>query len=56
MHTDEHRLLRDSLRDLAGHRLAPFAAEWERSAAFPKEALAELAALGTFGSAVPELQ
>jgi len=44
MLTDEHRLLRDTLRDFAQQRLAPFAAEWDRNATFPKEALAELAA------------
>jgi alkylation response protein AidB-like acyl-CoA dehydrogenase len=54
MLTDEHRLLRDSLRDFAQQRLAPFAAEWDRNATFPKQALAELAALGTFGIAVPD--
>jgi alkylation response protein AidB-like acyl-CoA dehydrogenase len=54
MLSDEHRLLRDSLRDFAQQRLAPFAAEWDRSATFPKQALAELAALGTFGIAVPD--
>jgi butyryl-CoA dehydrogenase len=54
MLTDEHRLLRDTLRDFAQQRLAPFAAEWDRNATFPKEALAELAALGTFGIAVPD--
>ena len=54
MQTDEHRLLRDSLREFATSRLAPFAAEWDRSATFPKQALAELAALGTFGVVVPE--
>ena len=54
MPTDEHRLLRDSLREFASKRLAPFAAEWDRTAAFPKQALAELAALGTFGVAVSE--
>jgi alkylation response protein AidB-like acyl-CoA dehydrogenase len=52
--SDEHRLLRDTLRDFAAQRLAPFAADWDRHATFPKEALAELAALGTFGIAVPE--
>jgi hypothetical protein len=54
MLSDEHRLLRDSLRDFAQQRLAPFAAEWDRKAMFPREALAELAALGTFGIAVPD--
>ncbi|MGB2816461.1 MAG: acyl-CoA dehydrogenase family protein [Burkholderiaceae bacterium] len=54
MLSDEHRLLRDSLRDFAQQRLAPFAAEWDRKSAFPREALAELASLGTFGIAVPD--
>ena len=54
MLSDEHRLLRDSLRDFSANRLAPFAADWDRNATFPKQALAELAALGTFGIAVPE--
>ena len=51
---EEHRLLRDSLREFAAARLAPFAAEWDRTHAFPGEALQELAALGAFGIAVPE--
>ena len=54
MLTDEHRLLRDTLREFAQNRLAPFAAAWDRNATFPQEALAELAALGTFGIAVPD--
>jgi butyryl-CoA dehydrogenase len=54
MLTDEHRILRDTLREFAQQRLAPHAADWDRNATFPKEALAELAALGTFGIAVPE--
>ena len=51
---DEHRLLRDALREFAQARLAPFAAQWDREHTFPKEALRELAALGAFGIAVPE--
>ncbi len=54
MLSDEHRLLRDTLRDFAEQRLAPFAAAWDRDATFPRAALAELAALGVFGIAVPE--
>jgi butyryl-CoA dehydrogenase len=54
MLSEEHRLLRDTLREFAQQRLAPFAAEWDRNATFPKGALAELAALGTFGIAVPD--
>jgi len=51
---EEHRLLREALRDFAATRLAPFAAQWDREHTFPKDALRELAALGTFGIAVPE--
>jgi alkylation response protein AidB-like acyl-CoA dehydrogenase len=54
MLSDEHTLLRDTLRDFAQQRLAPNAADWDRNATFPKAALAELAALGTFGVAVPD--
>ena len=51
---DEHRLLREALREFAQARLAPFAAQWDREHTFPKAALRELAALGVFGIAVPE--
>lgn len=51
---EEHRLLRDSLREFAASRLAPFAGEWDRNHTFPRDALRELAALGAFGIAIPE--
>ena len=54
MLSDEHQLLRDSLRDFSQQRLAPFAAEWDRNATFPRDALRELAALGCYGIAVPD--
>jgi hypothetical protein len=47
-------MIRDTLRDFARERLAPFAAERDRNAAFPAEALQELAALGLWGVVVPE--
>lgn len=40
--TDEQRMLRDVARDFARTRLAPFAAERDREARFPIEAVAEL--------------
>jgi len=52
--SEEHRLLRESLRDFATQRLVPHAAEWDRHSTFPRDALRELAALGAFGIAVPE--
>ncbi|HUH92655.1 MAG TPA: acyl-CoA dehydrogenase family protein [Casimicrobiaceae bacterium] len=51
---ESQRLLRDTLRALARERLAPFAAEWDRMHAFPREALRELGRLGTYGIVVPE--
>ena len=54
MLADEHRQLRDALRDFAEQQLAPHAAEWDRKALFPHAALKQLAALGTFGIAVSE--
>jgi alkylation response protein AidB-like acyl-CoA dehydrogenase len=51
--TDEQRLLRDTAREFAQNELAPHAAEWDREASFPKEALAELGKLGFMGMLVP---
>jgi alkylation response protein AidB-like acyl-CoA dehydrogenase len=48
------RMLRDTLRAFARERLAPFAAEWDRTHAFPRDALAELGRLGAHGIVVPE--
>jgi butyryl-CoA dehydrogenase len=52
--TDEQRMLRDVARDFARTRLAPLAAERDREARFPAEALAELGKLGFMGMLVPE--
>jgi butyryl-CoA dehydrogenase len=51
--TDEQRMLRDTARDFAERELAPHAAERDREARFPKEALAELGQLGFMGMLVP---
>jgi hypothetical protein len=51
---EEQWLLRDTARDVARDLLAPHAAEWDREARFPKEALAELGKLGFMGMLVPE--
>src|SRR5690348_7781891 len=51
--TEEQLLLRDTARDIAQNLLAPHAAEWDREARFPKEALAELGKLGFLGMLVP---
>jgi alkylation response protein AidB-like acyl-CoA dehydrogenase len=51
--TDEQRMLRDTAREFAQRELAPNAAEWDRTAQFPAEALAELGRLGFMGMLVP---
>jgi len=52
--TAEQEMIRDAMRDFARERLAPFAADWDRHATFPREALQHLAGLGAFGMVVPE--
>jgi butyryl-CoA dehydrogenase len=47
-------MIRDTMRAFARERLAPFAAEWDRTHAFPREALRELGRLGAYGIVVPE--
>lgn len=51
--SDDHRLIRDAVRDYAQAEIAPHAASWAREARFPREALQGLAALGCLGIAVP---
>lgn len=52
--TQEQEMIRDTLRQFARERLAPNAAEWERTRTFPREALTELADLGVMGMVAPE--
>jgi alkylation response protein AidB-like acyl-CoA dehydrogenase len=52
--TDEQRMLRDVAREFAQRELAPYAAERDREARFPVEAVAELSKLGFMGMLVPE--
>ena len=52
--SESQRMIRDTMRSFARERLAPFAAEWDRSHAFPREALSELGRLGAYGIAIPE--
>jgi butyryl-CoA dehydrogenase len=52
--TPEQEMIRDSVRSFARERLAPNAAQWDRDATFPREALRGLAEMGLFGIAVAE--
>jgi butyryl-CoA dehydrogenase len=52
--TEEQTMVRDMARAFAQERLAPTAADRDRSGAFPKAELAEMGALGLLGMLVPE--
>jgi hypothetical protein len=52
--SESQRMIRETMRNFARERLAPFAAEWDRSHAFPREALAALGRLGAYGIVIPE--
>ena len=47
-------MVRDTARAFAREKLAPHAAEWDREARFPREAIAEMGRLGFMGMLLPE--
>lgn len=54
MLTDEQQMIREMARDFARERLAPGAAERDRSGEPPRELLREMGRLGLMGMGVPE--
>src|SRR5882724_2932499 len=52
--TQEQTMVREMARNFAASRLRPFAAEWDRTATFPREAIGEMGQLGLMGMLVPE--
>lgn len=54
MLSDDQIMIRDAARTFATERLKPFSAAWDREARFPREAIAEMGALGFLGMLVPE--
>jgi short-chain 2-methylacyl-CoA dehydrogenase len=52
--SDEHDLLRKTVRELAEERIAPVAEELDREHRFPYEIVSELAELGLMGIPIPE--
>ena len=51
--TEDHIAVQDAVRAYVQDRIAPKAAEWDKSHAFPKAELRGLAELGCYGVAVP---
>ncbi|MDQ4018693.1 MAG: acyl-CoA dehydrogenase family protein [Actinomycetota bacterium] len=52
--TEEHELLRRTVREFAEERIAPVAEDLDRAKRFPYEIVAELAEVGVMGIPVPE--
>ncbi len=52
--TEEQAMVRDTARAFAAEQLAPNAADWDRDATFPADAVKEMGALGLLGVQVPE--
>jgi short/branched chain acyl-CoA dehydrogenase len=52
--SEEHELVRRTVRDFADERVAPVAEELDREHRFPYELVAELAELGLMGMTIPE--
>lgn len=51
--TEEQEMIRATARDFSMAQLAPNAAEWERTATFPRQALREMGKLGFMGMTIP---
>jgi butyryl-CoA dehydrogenase len=54
--SDHHRAVQDAVRTFVQERIAPRAAQWDRTHHFPRDELRGLAALGCYGVAVPAEQ
>jgi alkylation response protein AidB-like acyl-CoA dehydrogenase len=52
--SQEHELVRDTVREFAEQRVAPVAEELDREGRFPYELVAELGRLGLMGMPIPE--
>src|SRR6267142_2496130 len=51
--SDEQCGIRDATRDFVRKEIAPFAAEWDRTATVPLQTVRRAGALGLFGVCVP---
>ena len=51
--TDEHKLIRDSVRDWVKKSVSPIIEEYAQKAKFPDHLLKELAEIGAFGPNIP---
>lgn len=54
IYTEEQLMVRDMARQFASEKLTPNAAQWDREASFPAEAIREMGELGLLGMVIPE--
>ena len=52
--TEEHKLIRDSVRNYVKKQISPIIEDYAQKAEFPQQIVGELGALGCFGPTVPE--
>lgn len=52
--SDDHLLLRDTVRRFGEEKIKPYARDWDRKAEFPREVITALGELGCMGVTVPE--
>lgn len=52
--TEEHRLIRDSVRNYVKKEISPIIEDYAQKAEFPRQIVAQLGAMGCFGPTIPE--
>jgi glutaryl-CoA dehydrogenase len=52
--TEEHRLIRDSVRNYVKKEISPIIEEYAQQAAFPEQIVGQLGQMGCFGPTIPE--
>lgn len=52
--TEEHKLIRSSIRDFVKHEISPFIEDWAQHAHFPYEIVKKFGDIGAFGPTIPQ--
>lgn len=52
--TEEHKLIRSSIRDFVKKEISPYIEDWAQRAHFPYEIVAKFGEIGAFGPTIPE--
>src|SRR5882672_9681365 len=52
--TEEHKLVRSSIRDFVKREVSPFIEDWAQRAYFPYEIVKKFGQIGAFGPTIPQ--